>query len=64
MPFWGLDYYTRDNIAKREKAQKQLRSPEQTDQPDQQNKLYSSIDGRDSNANSENPDTQNDNPPS
>ena len=35
LPFWGLDYYTRDNIAKREKAQKQLRSPEQTDQPDQ-----------------------------
>ena len=64
LPFWGLDYYTRDNIAKREKAQKQLGSPEQTDQPDQQNKLYSSIDGRDSNANSENPDTQNDNPPS
>ena len=64
LPFWGLNYYTRDNIAKREKAQKQLGSPEQTDQPDQQNKLYSSIDGRDSNANSENPDTQNDNPPS
>ena len=38
LPFWGLDYYTRVNIAKRE-AEK-----------DEEGKLYVSIDGKDSTA--------------
>ena len=45
LPFWGLDYYTRDNIALREK---QLRDNNMN--ADEEGKLYVSIDGKDSNA--------------
>jgi len=48
LPFWGLNYYTRDNIAKREKAQKQLGSPVK---PEENDRLYLSTDGKDSDAN-------------
>ena len=60
IPYFGLDYYTRDNIAKREKENKN----KEVAQPDERERLYLSVDGKDSNANSDNPDTQNDNPPS
>ena len=60
IPYFGLDYYTRDNIAKREKENKN----KEVAQPDERERLYLSVDGKDSNANSDNPDTQNANPPS
>ena len=37
LKFWGLDYYTRENIAKRKKEQ---RMKEQNNPEDEQNKLY------------------------
>jgi drug/metabolite transporter (DMT)-like permease len=56
LPFWGLDYNTRDNIAKREGAGGQA---ELAKGPDENERLYESVDGKDSNANS---DVPNDSP--
>jgi hypothetical protein len=53
LPFWNLDYYTRVNIAKREKERKEGENEEERD------KLYNSIkQSVDSNSN-ENPDKNN-----
>jgi drug/metabolite transporter (DMT)-like permease len=53
LPFWNLDYYTRVNIAKREKERKEGENEEERD------KLYNSIkQSIDSNSN-ENPDKNN-----
>ena len=52
LPFWGLDYNTRDNIAKREAAGGQA---ELAKGPDENERLYESVDGKDSNANSDAP---------
>jgi drug/metabolite transporter (DMT)-like permease len=51
LPFWNLDYYTRDNIAKREK---ELRESNLKNE-DEQGRLYVSVDGKDnSTANDQN----------
>ena len=46
IPWLGLDYYTRDNIAKREKEEK-----EGGQGPNENERLYLSVDGKDSTAN-------------
>ena len=51
IPWFKLDYYTRDNIAKREKEKKAL---EENQSPDEKERLYLSTDGKSSNA-SQNP---------
>ena len=51
LPFWGLDYYTRDNIAKREN-EKRLKN---LDDKEQEERLYVSVDGKDSTANNDEP---------
>ena len=56
--FWGLDYYTRDNIALRQKADK-MKDLKDTDE---EGRLYVSVDGKDSTANEKeqnNPVTEN-----
>lgn len=55
--FWGLDYYTRDNIALRQKADK-MKDLKDTDE---EGRLYVSVDGKDSTANA-NEQEQNNNP--
>ena len=45
IPWFKLDYYTRDNIAKREKEKKAL---EENQNPDEKERLYLSTDGRSS----------------
>ena len=45
IPWFKLDYYTRDNIAKREKEKKAL---EENQSPDEKERLYLSTDGRSS----------------
>ena len=47
IPWFKLDYYTRDNIAKREKEKKAL---EENQSPDEKERLYLSTDGKSSNA--------------
>ena len=47
IPWLGLDYYTRDNIAKREKEAKEGGGA----QPNENERLYLSVDGKDSTAN-------------
>ena len=54
LPFWGLDYNTRDNIAKRENERRKLQE-DGTKSPDENERLYDSVDGKESNANSETP---------
>ena len=48
IPWFKLDYYTRDNIAKREKEKKAL---EEGQSPDEKERLYLSTDGKSSDAN-------------
>jgi hypothetical protein len=48
IPWFKLDYYTRDNIAKREKEKKAL---EENQSPDEKERLYLSTDGKSSDAN-------------
>jgi len=48
IPWFKLDYYTRDNIAKREKEKKAL---EEGQSPDEKERLYLSTDGKSSEAN-------------
>ena len=52
IPWFGLDYYTRDNIAKREKEKKEM---EENQNPDEKERLYLSTDGKESNASQEPP---------
>ena len=56
--FWNLDYYTRDNIALRQKAEK----TKDLKDIDEEGRLYVSVDGKDSTANEQeqpNPNEQN-----
>ena len=55
LPFWGLDYYTRDNIAKREK---ELRESNLKNE-DEQGRLYVSVDGKDNSTTDQNNPTSN-----
>ena len=48
IPWFGLNYYTRDNIAKREKEK---REAEAEIKPEENERLYLSTDGKDSDAN-------------
>jgi len=48
IPWFGLNYYTRDNIAKREKEK---RDAEAEIKPEENERLYLSTDGKDSDAN-------------
>ena len=48
IPWFKLDYYTRDNISKREKEKKAL---EEGQSPDEKERLYLSTDGKSSDAN-------------
>ena len=50
LPFWGLDYYTRDNIRKRKIEETKL---ENMEQKEDDGRLYVSVDGKDSTANPE-----------
>ena len=51
IPYFNLDYYTRDNIAKREKEGKEEK--EKKEEPNEKNKLYMS--GKEDNEGNENP---------
>ena len=50
IPYFGLDYYTRDNIAKRDKENK-MKDLKDTDE---EGRLYVSVDGKDSNVQEQN----------
>jgi drug/metabolite transporter (DMT)-like permease len=53
LPFWGFDYNTRDNRAKREAAEREANTAKG---PDENARLYeNSVDGKESNANSDAP---------
>ena len=51
IPIWALDYYTRDNIAKRKSEEKNVSMVA----TDEEKRLYLSVDGKDSNANMQEP---------